>query len=529
MNPARLPQLRNLLAILVLSTGFIWSAWHVFNQRRADAPQGKIVLRIGHWLMNPGMREAFDEAIKDYEALHPEVRIEQILVPTRSYATWTRTQLIGETAPDITGMLFLKEELITRHFISLADEVTKPNPYNTGTSLEGIPWRDTFVDGLDGSLGYTPTSGEHFGVNLQVNCLRLFYNRPLMLAITGRDTPPATYAELRALGPLVDAYNRRKGRAIVPIASSGTYGGFLSDVLFSSQTQRHTLEHSPAGNLRFQQAEIAQTLLAGGLDLDGPEIRKGFSLVHDVSKLMQAGFDQLAAGDALFTYLQGNALMIYTGNWDNAVLKQEAGFPNGVTHLPMPGRDDPDYGPNSLGLTSEATGGTEALMGVVRNSRHPEVAIDFLHYLTSLRGAERFTKTSQRVSSTVDTPQPPELKQLTPLLEGALPGFSLSLPGFGGRNSTQAYMRNRHLLLGPNGDVDAFIARLKEDYLPALREDFTHYVSRTRKETRSLDSLIGLHFSQHEDGSPGTGWSRLVESQHRRQIESLTYQDLTAR
>jgi multiple sugar transport system substrate-binding protein/raffinose/stachyose/melibiose transport system substrate-binding protein len=211
------------------------------------------------------------------------------------------------------------------------------------------------------------------------------------------------------------------------------------------------------------------------------------------------------------------------------MLQNEAAFDNGITRLPMPGREDPVYGAGVLGPTSEATGGTEALMGVVRTSRHPEVALDFLRYVTSLQGAARFTKTSRRVSSTVGAPSPPELKQLAPRLEGELPGFNLTLRGFGGGHSYQAYQRNLHLLLGPGGAADAFAEQLEKELPHALREDFNHHVNRTRREARALDGIIGLHFSQNEDGSPAAGWSRLTESQQMRQAESLRYQDPPAR
>nr|MCU0793873.1 carbohydrate ABC transporter substrate-binding protein [Opitutaceae bacterium] len=92
--------LRNLIAGVVLVGVFAYSAWHVFSIRRAEQSDEKVTIRVGHWLMHAGMREAFDEAIAEYAKIRPDVRVEQIPVPLRTYPAWTRTRLIGGTAPD---------------------------------------------------------------------------------------------------------------------------------------------------------------------------------------------------------------------------------------------------------------------------------------------------------------------------------------------------------------------------------------------------------------------------------------------
>src|SRR5690606_16302753 len=95
------------------------SVWHVFVRSHAAPRSDRVTIRIGHWLMHAGMRESFDEAIQNYEKLHPDIHIEQIAVPIRAWSAWVRTQLVGETAPDITGQLNIDEALLSRHFLPL--------------------------------------------------------------------------------------------------------------------------------------------------------------------------------------------------------------------------------------------------------------------------------------------------------------------------------------------------------------------------------------------------------------------------
>ncbi|MCB1105365.1 MAG: carbohydrate ABC transporter substrate-binding protein, partial [Cephaloticoccus sp.] len=220
MNATRF---RNRLAVIILAVVFAGSAWHVGVRLFRRANPDLVEIQIGHWLLHTGMREAFAAAIDGYQKLHPNVRITQIPVPVRSYAAWSRTQLAGETAPDITGMLTLNEELISRNFLPLTPWLDQPNPYNAGTDLEGMPWRDTFIDGLSAMANLTPTSGEVCGVTLQLNSVRLFYNRELLREITGSDKPPADFAELQQIGWQIKDYAARTGRRLVPIAGCGPY------------------------------------------------------------------------------------------------------------------------------------------------------------------------------------------------------------------------------------------------------------------------------------------------------------------
>ena len=104
MNSAKF---KHRLAALLLLVVFSGSAWQVFHRQQRSARSDIIEIQLGHWLLHTGMREAFDAAIEGYQKLHPEVHITQIPVPVRSYAAWSRTQLVGGTAPYLTGMLTL--------------------------------------------------------------------------------------------------------------------------------------------------------------------------------------------------------------------------------------------------------------------------------------------------------------------------------------------------------------------------------------------------------------------------------------
>ena len=67
-------------------------------------------------------------------------------------------------------------------------------------------WRDTFAGGMELFPVYSPSSDEVFGVYLQLNTLRLFYNMELLREVTGSDHLPRTLDELMALDRAVAAH-----------------------------------------------------------------------------------------------------------------------------------------------------------------------------------------------------------------------------------------------------------------------------------------------------------------------------------
>ncbi len=518
--------LRRHLALGMLALIFGAATWHVYSHRRAPAGAETVELYLGHWLLHTGMREAFDAAIAGYRELHPHVIIRQIPVPVRSYEAWARTQLIGGTAPDITGMLRLNEELISRHYLPLTPHLDRPNPYNRGTALEGVPWRDTFVDGLTAMRNLTPTAGEVCGISLQVNTQRLYYNRELLREVTGSDVPPADFAGLLAFGREVAAYNRRTGAGLVPIAGCGPYAQFMFDLLLPSQTQRLTLEASPNRNLRILPVELAGLILGGGIDYDTPALRRSLELLHDMAGLLTPGYRQLQREDAIFTYLQQNSVMLYAGSWDYAVLRRDGAFTTGIVPMPMPAPDDPVYGELTLGPVSEAAGNPEAMLGVLRSSRHPEVALDFLHYLSSQPVAAAFSRISHRVSSVIGTPLPPAGDRLAPRLEGELPGFTPDFRWFAAGSSSNFFQRHLHGALGPHGDVAAFAARLNAEMPRHLRQDLAWHLQQIRRDVQRLDGLVAFHLTLPDDDPRRSAWTRHAETQHVRQLENLHYRPL---
>jgi len=515
-------KLRNRLGLVTLVLTLLASFWTVASRNVKDLTSAQIELRVAHSELHTGMREAFDAAIAAYEALHPEVRIVQVAVPPRIYPAWSRTQLVGGTAPDIMPLAGTDIE-ITQFFVPITKLASEPNPYNAGTSLESIAWRDTFFDGLSGlsdSMRWTAPN-EIFGVILQTTSMRLYINRDLLLEISGDNALPSNYAELHALTQKVRDYNRRSGTRLIPIASCKVYAEYIFDRIVGSQMQKFLLDYS----FHMKSWGFYRPMYEGKYSYsETPEFVSSLELMSEVAQMLSPGFQQFAPEDAIATYLQQRSLMLVAGSWDYAVLVDQVPFETEVMALPMPSTDDPKYGRFTLGQAAEDVNTTAAL-GIVRTSPHAEVAVDFLKFLTSQPVATQFSDISKRISSIVDVPVPNELVRMAPQIEGEIPGFRVDT--FLGNNNIQTLIqRHIHKVIGPQPDIRSFATILDAELAPNIREDLKFYHRYDRQNTQRFDATIALHylFPEEHEQAERANWLLHSEAQHGSQGRYTEYQ-----
>ena len=145
------------LGLIILALSFIASTISViYNHYTTEGPDVKAI-RICHWQLEAGFRNALQAIIDDYEKDYKKrtgktVRVIQVPVAEKGYAQFINTGLIGNMAPDIIEVghtkAFENFSNIVRYFLPLSKYVNQPNPYNDGTKLAGVPWKDTFFDDL---------------------------------------------------------------------------------------------------------------------------------------------------------------------------------------------------------------------------------------------------------------------------------------------------------------------------------------------------------------------------------------------
>lgn len=504
---------------------FVGAVAHLVGRawaERGQARRGEVVLRLAHWHLQSGIPEALGERIAEYERLRPGVRIEQMVIPERSWPAWQRTQLVGGNPPDLLELAVARgmtDDLRARYLLPLTPWVEQPNPHNAGTPLAGLPWRTTFIDGLAGSDSFSAGLAEYFGVPTALFTVRIYYNRNLLREILGEDRPPRSFDAFVELVERARTWAEREDRPLVPIAGSRFNAPHLLDRLALAQLQRlgqrldWARQLDPHPDRQFNNAAFG--FLRGEWDFDTPDVRSAFALARIAGGAMQPGFLQLGREDATFLFTQGNALMIVTGNFDITSLGREAPFPLGVFDIPLPGADHPRFGAGVIGPASEASKQPAGVFGITRASRHPEQALDFLRYLTSRPANERFSRDTLWLPALAGLDPPPGAEAFAARLEGAVDGPSLFL----GESARLLHDRNLHRLVAPHGGVERFIEAIAPAYEAAVREDLARATARVERAIARADTLLEAYRGLGEEF-----WDRralLLETQHQQEELAL--------
>lgn len=491
------PKQRARYALILLALAYLTAVVLVLTRPGSALSNDKrVVIRFTHWQIEAGPREAFDAMIKRYEELNPNVRVEQVAVPGNVYNQWLRTQLIGGTASDIIefgrhmqGM----NDVPPRFFAPISEYVELPNPYNRGTALEGVRWRDTFKDGLNSPDAYIPNLSNYYAVTQCMLSMRLYYNPELLRELTGSEIPPSTYPEFLALNDKLKARIAEPKDRVALLAGSR----FNSYVLLDPMLTRVGLDVSYA-NDRFRLQgpagpEVGLEYLRGGWNFRRPELLDGLNRMREVSTTMRPGFQQLERDAAVQDFLRGRAMMIVTGTWDATSLTRMAPFKVGVTVVPWPSMADGKIGRYYWTPISE--GATTAMsLYLNKASHHSAEAIDFLQFITSVEGNTIFVRESGWLPAVREVPIPDELKVHLPNFDGYTARSNFS-HGFGSE-TFNLWEKQAYRLTSANGSVEDFLQAIEAQFPTAVRRDIEtdmrNIVLSVRRDITPLIALAAL-------------------------------------
>lgn len=379
----------------------------VRNTMRIERPV-KPVVYIAHWQLEKGYREALQMVIDDYNKLHPEIEVRQMGVTERVYAQWINTQLIAGTAPDICEMgqskVFASDEYTVKYFIPLSEYLVQPNPYNKGTSLESLPWKETMLDGMKG--GFKEGLQEYYGTPTSLTAMRLFYNKKLLSDAVSewnganpsaaiQDGPPTSFGHWMKQCEAIKAYAAKHNDQILPIVSCYQIAGMQGklEVPFTSNLADQ-LDLDLDGTTTPVETYIGY--IQKKISLESPEVKSMFETVKRVGDQMQSGFSAMDRQQAQFRFVNELAGFLWTGSWDangTAVQAEAKGFDVGVFDFPLPAKGEPG-GEYVRGRANETMSGA-GVYGVFKGSRHQQQALDFLKYLTSQQPNQKLNEVSQ--------------------------------------------------------------------------------------------------------------------------------------
>lgn len=492
--------LRTYMGAAILIGAIAYAAVRVgYNQMTYEAP-GVTTISICHWQLESGFREALQVLIAEYENSYAEehddkIRILQAPVSERGYRQYVNTGLIGGTAPDIIEKGMAKTAgdpaYVARFFLPLGDYLDEANPYNRGTPLEGLPWRDTFFDGLQGA--YDRTLLDYYYVPFSMFTTRVFYNVELYQEVTGREKPPESYEEFLAVCKEIREHAEKSGRRLVPIAGSKYQGSVfrrMYEVPFLFDLVRQTDDNHDGVADRF---ETYLAFKKGIWQFDSPRFVQSWNCMLEIASNFQNGWLAALRDDAVFLFVQGNAIMTASGSWDAPSIKKqvEEKFTVGVFDFPMP-TDHKVYGQYVSGPASEASIRGGIPWAITRQSRHRELCIDFLRFCTTQAHNERFNRSITWLPVVRGARLSPDLEPFRPRIEGFVGHFAFDI-------STPVKLiteGNRWPLYTGRMTPEKFAAAAKEVYEQSADEGYGQELGRLKRNGRNLERILASLLTQ---------------------------------
>jgi raffinose/stachyose/melibiose transport system substrate-binding protein len=436
------------LVLLVVTLGI--SLFQVSRTEQQLYTNDVSVVRVAHWQLELGYRQALQKLMDDYNALQAErfkrgeikkrVQVIQLPVSEKTYGQLINTNLIAHTAPDIIEMgmsQMISGGYKAEYFVNISSLAEQPNPYNAEpylspqldpefrTALPKMAWRDTFLDGMVGGFD-RDLQGYYSVCTTFAPAGRLAVNVDLVKAATGSERLPTTLGELLDVCAKLREYGKRNGREIWPIAATryntNNWGSMVSPFLSESQRK---LDADRDGKVTPH--EFLTAVVKGAWSFDDPAMADLVAATRALSGEFPNGFTAMDRDAAMFLFTQQQSAFFQCGAWDAGTIYRlaEGKFKVQIIGSVVPGpgeRWGPKHPVNEASMTAAAS------YGLYKPSPNLDVAIDFLRYWTSQPKNETFNNDADWVPCIVGTKLAESMKAFTPRVDG-ISGGRASLDG----------------------------------------------------------------------------------------------------
>ncbi len=492
-------------------------------------------IMIVHWQLEPGCRDGIDYMAREYEKLHPNVRIVQNAMPSATYGQWFVTQMVGGNPPDLIEIgLGVPQNLLiqyyVRYFNTLTEHVSQPNPYNKGNEFENVPLKDTMKDGL--RAAYNMEIQEYMTMPLTIFMVRVFYNKSLLKNLTGMTSAPRDWREFIAVSDTIrkqkfirtpdrkriaalrkqieDAKNAKqviagfekeiadieeKSPNYVPLAATGGYFPMNAQYFAGPVTTkaRYDVDFNRDGYVGGDEQYFASRL--GRISMNSGPYRAYFSMLSNMTQsCVLEGFIGLQYDDGVLMFVQQRSVFYAMGTWEAQLMEKyskENGFELGVMDFPIPSKDDPEYGKFVEGQAFEAAG-LGFQFGCPTPQSAPErkkAAIDFLLFLASKDNNARLNDTIGWIPAVRNTPMRGIFRDFIPHDDGVPHGMAYN--GFGGEVIIK-WQQLYALFLTGQITYDKLAAEFEPFYLKQSAKDVVNWYENGKAALANIDNALAV-------------------------------------
>jgi raffinose/stachyose/melibiose transport system substrate-binding protein len=320
------------------------------------APRENVTLNVWDTETEPGPSAEMNALIKGFEAAHPGVTIKRVARNFNDYIKTVKLAASGSNAPDLlqgnegysVDALLVKAKLVQ----------------NLDSAAGKYGWTSRFGAGVLAPLRWTNGAsawgtGQVWGIAQKAEVVGVFYNKQT-LAKLGLKVP-SDFAGFEA------ALAAAKKANTAGIMVGGLDRWPLGHVFMAVQSV-----YAPAKQIR------DWTFGRAGANFDTPQTRAAASTVASWAKsgYFENGFAGVSQTDAAARFAKGEGLFFITGPWENATFAEPMGKNVGFFVLPA-----------RAGGPADATGALSLPWHVGAHSKHPDLATQFLAYITDGKAA----------------------------------------------------------------------------------------------------------------------------------------------
>ena len=306
-------------------------------QDAAASADGKTVLKM--WCIateSDANRPAYEQAIAEFEANHPDVKIEWEAFENESYKTKIKAAMSAGT--DLPDIFFTWAGAFLGDFVDAGRVYCLDDAY--GAFAEQLP---------EVMLQNSSYGGKHYGVPLTMNIVTLFANMDL-LAEAGWDHVPETYEDLIACCDALVA------KGITPFGCAGKETWCVTEYL--EPIIEKTIGYEALNEIFAGRATWNDPAIAGAVDVFQEMINKGYFDPNG----MALGNDEVKAN-----FIAGKYAFYQNGSWNcGEVNDAEGNFQ--VALFPVMDASKATYG--------QVIGGPSDTLAVTATASNPELAAE---------------------------------------------------------------------------------------------------------------------------------------------------------
>ncbi|MCX2882717.1 extracellular solute-binding protein [Bacillus velezensis] len=327
---------------------------------QSSSSDGKVTLKFFHrWPKEPE-KSYFEEAVKDFEAAHPDIHIQTEAVLNDSYKDKVKVMLGTTSPPDI---FFSWSDRFAYKFIK-GDKALDLSSYYQ----QDKDWSSQLVQSQIKPFTHNE---KQYGVPWQMDAKSFFYNKDIFNTLHLK--PPATWDEL------ITVCEKLKENGYIPI-SFGTKAPWTISHYIGTLNQRMVDEKTRAKDYSPETGEFTDEGYVKALE-------KLQELLPYFTKHVNSVDHEYVRQQ----FTSGKAAMIYAETAEIKLVE-----PVNLGLFPFPKISGEKGSPRAL------TGSPEGFM-ISSKTKHPKEAMEFLQFLTSKKMGEKLIKDVGKYSAVQGT------------------------------------------------------------------------------------------------------------------------------